>query len=117
MEAMALALNSPNREVIRSIRDVLLFSLRDSMLGRWWNQFNTRGGFQQEATWRVQHEIFAPHDSPEIGSLEIDRLRNEYPSAFAWYEDSYFPNHVPVPIPRSIYYFDNQFRDGDAATR
>ena len=52
-----------------------------------------------------------------VASKLIACAINEYPSAFAWYEERYFPNHVPVPIPPSIYYFHNQFRDGDAATR
>jgi len=90
---------------INSIRDVLLFNLRDGMIGRWWNGFHTRPGFQAEAALRGTHGIFAPRDSIEVGFDNVERLQELYPSDFYWYEPRFFPSHVPVPTPPSVYYF------------
>ena len=117
VDDMARALGDENRGTINNIRDVVLFNNRDGIIGRWWNGFHTRPGFLQEANLRATEGIFAPHDSIEVGVQELDRLRELYPSDFYWYDPSYFPNHVPVPTPPSVYYFNTLFRTGDLATR
>ena len=102
---------------ITTIRDVLLFNLRDGMLGRVWNGFHLRGEYLLEANYRVNHDLFAPHDSPEVRPREFQRLRELYPPVPAWFEPQYFPNHVPVPLPPVIFYFHTLFLTGTIQQR
>ena len=102
---------------VEDIRDVPLFNNRDSVLGRWWNAFYTRGGFLEEANTRVTLELLVPYDSPEVPYEDVDQLQLLYPRVPEWLEQYYFPNHVPVPVPPVVFYFHRLFITGNPETR
>ena len=64
VDRMARAIESPTP--LRDVRDLPLYQLRDSLLGRWWNAFNVRNHFLIEADVRANDGLMVPYDSLEV---------------------------------------------------
>lgn len=104
---------------VSSIHDVPLFSTGDSVLSRWYSSFDVPQHLLDENEWRAYYGYMVPFDSFDIITKPADvrAVRCVYPICEEWYDEYWFPNGVPMPLPPIAYYLHHLFHSSDPTVR
>ncbi len=93
-------------------KDLPLFYLRDSLVGRRWNMFSQHRDITEAINYWHKFRLWIPHDTFEIQmSLSPQFMQDTHPQIFEYWSVLRFPAGVPAPAPPSLFYFYNRIND------
>ena len=92
-------------------KDLPLFYLRDSLLGRRWNMFSQHADITKAIAFWSSFRLWIPHDSVELSmNNTVAILGESHPDIFDDWNVFRFPAGVPAPAPPSVFYFYDRIK-------
>jgi len=99
-------------------KDLPLFYLRDSLVGRRWNMFSQHVDITKSIDFWNRFRLWIPHDTMELMmSSTVASLGAIHPRIFDTWNVLHFPAGVPAPAPPSIFYFFDRIKAASGQAR
>lgn len=101
-----------NRDVQFVAKDLPIFYLRDSLLGRRWNQFSQLRDVTTAMNFWHRFGLWIPHDTLELRMhIPLATLQTIHPEIFSDWSILCFPAGVPAPAPPALFYFYDRIKN------
>ena len=93
-------------------KDLPIFYLRDSLLGRRWNQFSQHRDITTAMNYWYRFGIWIPHDTLELRMhISAATLRTIHPEIFPEWSALCFPAGALAPAPPALFFFYDRIKN------